>query len=152
MKRRLMHFVSTALTIPPQSIQAALWPFLLQHNPNCILEPHWVMWRIRWQEEHVAFVDTYIAELLSGGKGVVHDLEEHGAFMLVEPFGGLVDVVICALIGAADDHDSHVIVVDAVVVDWGFEHVGVFCDPFWNIQRWPYQSSLCRVCEVASQW
>jgi hypothetical protein len=48
---------------------------------------------------------------------------------LVEPFRGLVDVVVCALVGAADDHDGDAIVVDAVVIDGWLEHVGVFGDP-----------------------
>ena len=49
--------------------------------------------------------------------------------MLVEEFGGLVDVEVCAGVGAADDHDGEVIVVDAVVVDGGLEKVGVFLEP-----------------------
>ena len=44
---------------------------------------------------------------------------------MVEEFGGAVDVVVCSCVWAADDHDGHWVGVDAVVVDWGFEEVGV---------------------------
>jgi thiazole synthase ThiGH ThiG subunit len=47
---------------------------------------------------------------------------------LVEPFGGAVDVVIGAGVGAANEHDSYVRGgVDAVVVNGGLEEVGVRC-------------------------
>lgn len=52
--------------------------------------------------------------------------------MLVEPFWCFIDVVVCALIGAADNHDSDMLVVDAVVVDRGLEHMSVFLDPVDN--------------------
>lgn len=74
-------------------------------------------------------MDVYVAELFGRGERLIDDLEQHGPFVLVEPFGGLVDVVVCALVGAADDHDSYGVVVDAVVVDGGLEYVGVFCNP-----------------------
>jgi hypothetical protein len=128
-KRLLVHLLPTALTIPPQAIQASLRPLLLQHNAHRVLEAYRIVWRIRRQQEHVSLVDVYVAELLGSWEGRVNDLEQHGALVLVEPFGGLVDVVVCALVGAADDHDGYRVVVDAVVVDWGFEHVRVFCDP-----------------------
>lgn len=70
-----------------------------------------------------------VAELAAGGLCFIDDFEEHGAFVLVEPFGGFVDVVVCALVGAADNHDGYRVVVDAVVVYWGLEHVCVFRDP-----------------------
>ena len=49
--------------------------------------------------------------------------------MLVEEFGGGVDVVVCSGVGTADYHYCHGVVVDAVVVYWGFEEVGVFFEP-----------------------
>jgi hypothetical protein len=124
-----MHLLPTTLTVPPQHIQTALGPLLLQHNAHCILESHRIMRRVRRQQKHVAFVDMDVAELLGSWEGCVDDLEQHGAFVLVEPFRGLVDVVVCALVGAADDHDGDAIVVDAVVVDGRLEHVGVLGDP-----------------------
>lgn len=54
--------------------------------------------------------------------------------MLVEEFGGGVDVVVCSGVGTADYHYCHGVVVDAVVVYWGFEEVGVFFEPFWEIE------------------
>lgn len=55
--------------------------------------------------------------------------------MLVKEFGRRVDVVICARIGPANDHNGVSFcgrgggVVDAVVVDGGLEKVGVFFKP-----------------------
>ena len=66
-----------------------------------------------------------------GGGFGVDSLEKHGAAILVEEFGGRVDVVVCSCVGAADYHDCVAGgaggggVVDAVVVDWGAEEVGV---------------------------
>lgn len=65
-------------------------------------------------------MDDYVFEFV-----VVNDLEEHGAFILVEPFGGFVDVVVGSGVGSSYDHDGNIFVVHAVVVDWGFEEVGV---------------------------
>lgn len=48
------------------------------------------------EEEHAAFVDDYIFE-----GAVVDDFEHHGAFVLVEPFGGFVDVVVGAGVGSS---------------------------------------------------
>ncbi|KFY20236.1 hypothetical protein V491_03880, partial [Pseudogymnoascus sp. VKM F-3775] len=104
------------------------------------------------EEEHGPFGDG------EGVRDVVFDdFEEEGAAVLVEPFGGAVDVVICAGIGAADNlvgrklacvngerggssggrrgrgesayHDSHVLVVDAVVVHGWLEEMGVLLKP-----------------------
>lgn len=59
--------------------------------------------------------------------------EEHSAFVLVEEFGRGVDVVVCSSIRAAYDHDGHGIVVDAVVVDWRFEEMGILVEPFREV-------------------
>lgn len=50
--------------------------------------------------------------------------------MLVEPLGRGVDVVVCAGVGSADDHDGEVgRGVDAVIVYGGLEEVFVLGDP-----------------------
>lgn len=54
------------------------------------------------EEEHAAFVDGDVAVDGFGGGGF-DDFEEHRAFVLVEEFGGGVDMVVCAGVGAADD-------------------------------------------------
>ncbi|KAJ4372501.1 Origin recognition complex subunit 3 [Neocucurbitaria cava] len=125
-KRGLMHLLPTALTVPPQPIQTPRRPLLLQHHTHRILEAYGVMRCIRREQEHVSLVDVDVAELLVGGLRLVYHLEEHGAFVLVEPFCRLVDVVVGALVGAAYYHYGYVVVVYAVVVDGRFEHVGVF--------------------------
>ena len=80
---------------------------------------------------------------------IVDDLEEHGATVLIEPFGRLIDMEIGAGIGAANDlpshqprrvleagnvnHDGHVVVVDTIVVDWWFEKMGIFLEPAFKV-------------------
>lgn len=53
----------------------------------------WCVWR---EQEHVAFGDYYVFELAS-----VDNFEDHGATVLVKPFGGFVDVVVGSGIRAA---------------------------------------------------
>jgi hypothetical protein len=54
--------------------------------------------RVTREEKHVTFADDNVAEL-----SLVNDLEHHGALVLVKPFGGLVDVIVCAGIWATND-------------------------------------------------
>ncbi len=61
--------------------------------------------------------------------------QQHGAFVLVEPFSSGVDVVVGAGVWATDNHDGDGVVVDAVVVYRGFEEVGIFGEPFGQIER-----------------
>lgn len=100
---------------------------MLEDDADGVGEADGVVGGVGRKEEHVALADDDVLEgVVVGG---VDDLEEHGAAVLVEPFGGLVDVVVGAGVGAADDHDGEAFVVDAVVVDGGFEEVGVFFKP-----------------------
>lgn len=48
-ERRLMHLLSTVLTVPPQPIHTPLWPLLLQHHTHRILVPDRIMRRVRWE-------------------------------------------------------------------------------------------------------
>ena len=145
-KGRFMHHLTAVLTVPPQPILAVCRPGLLDHDPYRVGEADGVMRRVGGQEEHLAFADRDVAV----GAGV-DDFEEHAAAVLVEPFGGLVDVVVCSGVGAADDlgglamglgnskgercHDCDILVVDAVVVDWRFEEVGVLFEPSLVISK-----------------
>ena len=142
-----MHDFPAALAIPPQPVLALCGPGLLDYDAHRVGEADGVVWRVGWQEEHFAFTDGDVPV----GAGV-DDFEEHAAAVLVEPFAGLVDVVVCSGVGAADDlvggerwsrgveqsgglrwreryHYCDVLVVDAVVVDWGFQEVGVLFEP-----------------------
>lgn len=95
-----MHYLTAVLTVPPQPILAVCRPRLLYHYPYRVGEANGVVWRVGGKEEHFAFADWDVAV----GAGV-DDSEEHAAAVLVEPFGGLVDVVVCSGVGAADDLD-----------------------------------------------
>jgi hypothetical protein len=120
-KTILMHNTPTPTTIPSQSIFIAFWSGLLNHHSNRIGKSYRIMWCIPRQEEDFSFIDVDVAE----GAFRCDGLEKHAAAVLVEEFGGAVDVVVCSCVGPADDHDGHWVRVDAVVVDWGFEEVGV---------------------------
>ncbi len=61
------------------------------------------MRRVGGQEEHFALADGDVAGGGSGAGSAVDDFERHAAAVLVEAFGGGVDVVVCAGIEAADD-------------------------------------------------
>lgn len=86
------------------------------------------------EEEDRTFVDGDVLWSWWGGRGVDCS-QEHGAAVLVEEFGGCVDVVVGAGVGAADYHycvaggSRGGGVVDTVVVDRGLEEVGVSFEP-----------------------
>lgn len=128
-ERRLVYLLSTILTIPSQAIHTALWPLLFQHHTNSILEPHRIVRSVWGQQKHVALMNVYVLELLVGGEGGIDYFQQHGAFVLVKPFCGFVDVVVCSFVGTTNYHDGYIIVIDTVVVDRRLEHVGVLCYP-----------------------
>ena len=98
METRLVHYLATILAIPPQRVHTVRRPRLLKHNAYGVGEADGVVRGIGREEKHLAFPDRDVAVL-----GLVDHFEEHGAAVLVEPFGGRVDVVVCAGVGAADD-------------------------------------------------
>lgn len=120
-KGSFMHHITTTLAIPPEPIHFAFRPRLLDDHTHRISEPNRVMRRIPRQQKNLPFIDVDVSVFARRLDG----LEQHAATVLVEEFGGAVDVVVCSCVGAADDHDGQWIRVDAVVVDWGFEKVGV---------------------------
>lgn len=76
----------------------------------------------------------YIDELVRGARGIDR-LEQHRAFVLVEEFGRLVDVVVGSCIGAAEDHYGQAGglrrrgMIHAVVVNGWLKEVFVLLDP-----------------------
>jgi hypothetical protein len=102
METLLMHLLPTILTIPPQTIHAPLRSRLLNHHANRVRKAHRVVRDVSGQQEELALIDVDVAELVCRG---LDGFEEHAAFVLEEEFGGAVDVVVCAGVGAADDHD-----------------------------------------------
>ena len=129
-KGSLMHLLSTALTIPPQAIHFTFRSRLLNDDTNRIREPDRVVRCVARQEEQLALIDVDVHKL-----ALLHRLQQHTSFVLVEEFRRLVDVVVGSCVGTADDHDGHGIAVDAVVVDWWLEEMGVFVEPFGEVER-----------------
>ena len=79
-------------------------------------------------------MDGNVDEFMWRGRGVDR-FQQHRALVLIEEFGGRVDVVVSAGVGTAHDHDGEAGGerggggVDAVVVSWGLEEVGVLFEP-----------------------
>lgn len=96
------HF-ATSLAVPAQAVEAAFGAGLLEHDADGGGEADGVVWRVGGQKEHFALADGNVAEDGVGARGVVDDFEQHAATVLVEPFRGRVNVVVCAGVWAADD-------------------------------------------------
>jgi hypothetical protein len=103
-KTLLMNLLSAIPAVPAQSIHAIRRSRLLENNADCVGEADGIVRRVGRQEIHLAFVDVDVAE----PDLRVDDFEEHAAFVLVEPFGGCVDVVVSAGVGAADNLEVYV--------------------------------------------
>lgn len=117
----LMHNTATTLAIPPQSIHLSFWSRLLNNHTNRIGKSDRVMRCIARQQKDFSFINVDVSVFARRFDG----LEQHTTTVLVEELGGAVDVVVCSCVGAADNHDGQRVGVDAVVVDRGFEEVGV---------------------------
>lgn len=91
MEGRLIHYLVTIRAIPAQTIHGGLWPVLFQHDAHGVGKPYGIVGRVGRQQEHLAFADDDVSEL-----ALVDNFQSHGALILVEPFSGLVDVVIGA--------------------------------------------------------
>lgn len=92
------HGPFTRGAVPSHAINRGSGTALLQDDAHRAGEADRVVRRVGGQEEHVALPDDDVSE-----DAVVDDLECHGAAVLVKPLGRLVDVVIGAGIGAADN-------------------------------------------------
>ena len=86
------------LAVPPHAIDGIRGTLLLQHDTDRVGEPYRVVRGVARQKKHLALADDDVPEV-----PVVDHLEHHGALVLVEPLGSLVDVVVGAGVGAADD-------------------------------------------------
>ena len=104
MECALVHHSAANLAVPAQPVQTALRPRLLEHDADGGGEADGVVRRVGRQEEHFPFADGQVAEDGGAVGGVfVNDFEEHAAAVLVEPFRGWVDVVVCAGVRGAED-------------------------------------------------
>lgn len=59
----LVHYLSTVLAVPPQPVLAPCWSGLLKHYTNRVRKPHWIVWGIGGQQEHLALADGDISKL-----------------------------------------------------------------------------------------
>lgn len=87
------------LAVPAHAVEVVGRPPLLDDEAHGVGEAHGVVRRVARQEEHVALADHDVPERTVR----LDHLEDHGALVLVEPLGRLVDVVVRPGVGAAYD-------------------------------------------------
>lgn len=96
MEALLVNLFPAILAIPPQAIDGTFGSWLLQDNAHRVGEANGVVGSVWREKKHFALFDVNVAEL-----AFVDGFEEHGAFVLIEPLGSLVYVVVCSGVGAA---------------------------------------------------
>lgn len=84
--------------VPPQPIKRALRPGLLQNDADCIGKSDGIVRGVGRQEKHLTFADCDVFE-----PAFINHFEDHRAAILIEPFRGFVDMIVCSGIWAADD-------------------------------------------------
>ncbi|KAI6875622.1 hypothetical protein KC323_g268 [Hortaea werneckii] len=89
MEARLVDLLAAVLTVPPKPIQTALRTRLLKYHTYSVGESDWVVRRVCGKEEELAFIDIDVLEF-----AILHRLEQHAAFVLVEELRRLIDVVL----------------------------------------------------------
>jgi len=94
----LMHNLLAALAVPPHTVNGVFRSLLLEHDADGVGKADRVVGCVWREEEHVAFPDDDVSE-----DNTINHFEYHGALVLVEPLGRLVDVVIRPSVGATDD-------------------------------------------------
>lgn len=92
---------AAVLAVPAHAVDRGGRSLLLEDDTDSVGEAHGVVRRVGGEEKHVALANDDVAE-----DTIVDDLEHHGALVLIEPLGGLVDVVVGTGVGAADNLDK----------------------------------------------
>lgn len=98
MERSFIYECSIILTIPSQAVFTFRWTRLLYNNANRICKANWVMGDIWRKKKHLALADGEITK-----RALIDNPEQHRATILVEPFGGLVDMIVGPSVGSAND-------------------------------------------------
>ncbi|CAG9971095.1 unnamed protein product [Clonostachys byssicola] len=129
-ERGLVDDLAAVRAVPAQAVEGPLGPALLQDDADGVGEADGVVGGVAREEEHVALPDDDIPEL-----AVVDDLEHHGPLVLIEPLGGLVDVVICTGVGSADDLGSKVSDRSSPFITWARPEIAVGKSE-WERERW----------------
>jgi hypothetical protein len=89
---------ATGGVVPAHAVDGALGPTLLKHDTDGMGEAHGVALDVPRRQEHVTLANDDVVK-----PAAVNDLEHHCALVLVEPLGRLVDMIICACVGPADN-------------------------------------------------
>lgn len=98
MECSLIYECSIILAIPSQTIFTLRWTRLLYNNANRICKADWVMGDIWRKQKHLALANGEITE-----RALIDNPEKHRATILVEPFRGLVDMIVGPSVGSAND-------------------------------------------------
>src|SRR5262249_40145685 len=119
-KFRIVNGCAALLAIPAHVVVRFLSPFVLDNQTDRIRGPLRRMGNPGWEQKNIALPDRNLARL-----AVFHDSEHDVAFELVEELFTRVDMIIGALIWAADDHDHEVAVPDQRIPDWRLQQLPV---------------------------
>lgn len=84
--------------VPSHAVDGLYGAALLENNAHCVGKAHRVVRGVGGQQKHITLADDDVSE-----GAVVDDFEHHCAAVLVKPLWGLVDVVISASVGAANN-------------------------------------------------
>lgn len=124
MESCLIYHVLTVGAIPPESILTVCWSWLFEHNADCVCKSNRIMWCVWREQKHLALTNDDVAKFT-----IVYDFEHHGALVLKEVLRCLVDVVVGSCVRTTNNHDGHIVIVDAVIVDRRLEKMGIFGKP-----------------------
>lgn len=84
--------------VPTHAVNGFCGTTLLEDEADCVGEADGVVRGVGREEEHVALANDDVAE-----NAVIDNFEHHGTAVLVEPLRSLVDMVVGAGVGPADD-------------------------------------------------
>lgn len=98
MESSLVNNLLAPSAVPSHLVERRGRTSLLDYEADRVGEADGIVGCVAGEEEHVALADDDVFEL-----AIVDDLEHHGALVLVEVFGSLVDVVVCSGVGPANN-------------------------------------------------
>lgn len=118
-------------TVPSKSVDTFRGPCSLDDNASGIRKPHRIMGRVRGKQENFSLPNGNVKE------GVIdNDSQQHAAFILIEPFLGLVDMIIRSFVWPSYSHHDEIIPgVKTKGINWRLEEFGILSDPFMQVKR-----------------
>lgn len=113
--------VGAGFAVPSKSVYRIVRTNALDDDADCVREPDGVVRRVAWQKKHLPFPNVNIPELAS-----IDDTQQHCTLVLIEPFLGLIYMIVIALVRSANCHNDVVLPgVQAKIVDGRLQFVRI---------------------------